>query len=337
MIHKIKKIEKFTKVLCIGDPHFKNSCTDESRELHKQTIKTIKNNNYDATIILGDVLDRHALIDMVPFCMALNYVKDIAELCKVYVLVGNHDISHNKINIANEKEKNHSLQAFKYIDNVVIVDEPHYIDIMGLNCCLLPYYPVGEFPNIECDILFCHQEFKGCKMNGIKSKHGDTIDENMLVISGHIHDFQVIKKNIVYPGTPFMVSFGESSDKGFVEIVEYDGVNDFIRYKDIKLNRIPVNIIPKVTIKCNAKEFRDVVGEADKLKDNKVKIIISDTESNISTLNTECKHIVVIKIIRDDGVNNGVKIEKNFERKTFNDFCMELLNEEEKSLLNYLI
>ena len=324
----------FSNVLCIGDPHFKNSCLDESRELHKKTIETIKQNNYDAVIILGDVMDRHALIDMVPFCMALEYVNDIAKLSKVFMLVGNHDISHNKVNIANESNKSHSLLAFKYIANVVVVDEPYYINILGLNCCLLPYYPVGEFPDIDADILFCHQEFKGCKMNGLTSKHGDIINGNdKLIISGHIHDFQVLKNNIIYPGTPFMVSFGENADKGFIVLSQYNE-ESWMKYKNMSINRINLSIIPKLVYRCNAGEFKDILIKANQLKNSKVKIIVSDTEQNISTLNTSCNHIVVTKIIKTE---TNIKIDKNFERKTLNDYCMELLNDSQKLFIKDIL
>ncbi len=70
---------------------------------------------------------------------------------------------------------------------------------------MVPYVPPGRFvealniidnewwKNVNC--IFAHQEFYGCKMGAIESIEGDKWDHSFpLVISGHIHSEQRLKK-----------------------------------------------------------------------------------------------------------------------------------------------
>jgi hypothetical protein len=63
--------------------------------------------------------------------------------------------------------------------------------------------------------IFAHQEFKGVKMGAIESDCGDEwTAEQPFVISGHVHEYQLLGKNIMYVGTPYQTTFAESNNKG---------------------------------------------------------------------------------------------------------------------------
>ena len=62
--------------------------------------------------------------------------------------------------------------------------------------------------------IFAHQEFKNAKMGAITSLEGDEWDnDNPLVISGHVHDYDHLQPNLIYTGTPMQHAFGDTENK----------------------------------------------------------------------------------------------------------------------------
>ena len=69
-------------------------------------------------------------------------------------------------------------------------------------------------PLSEVTAIFAHQEFCGAKMGAIVSVHGDKWPLTWPnVISGHIHEFDQLQPNLLYPGTPLQHAFGDRDDK----------------------------------------------------------------------------------------------------------------------------
>jgi DNA repair exonuclease SbcCD nuclease subunit len=148
-------------------------------------------------------------------------------------------------------EEYHAFNAFKnWHENLIIVDKPIKRD----NVMFLPYVPVGRFKEATdvlgldgIDVIFCHQEFKGCKLGAIISEHGDVWPEtNPIVISGHIHERSVLGKNILYVGSPYQTSFGDPSKKS----IELITITDRVSTKPIYLN-----MPQKITINVAASKF----------------------------------------------------------------------------------
>jgi len=204
------------KILLIGDPHFKINNAVETSKLHLETLELIKKNNYDFAVILGDILDTHEKIHVQPLVRSTNYIIDISKKIKVYVLIGNHD----RINNDDYLSKLHPFIALKFVENVVIVDDV----LEENNFIFVPYVPPGKFIDAlktidfngdnKQQIIFAHQEFKGAKMGPFISEKGDVWPKHYpIVFSGHIHDFQIIQKNVIYPGTPFQHGYHDGEEK----------------------------------------------------------------------------------------------------------------------------
>lgn len=257
-------------ILIIGDPHFKPTTVNETRLLRTRVLATIKKYTPTAAIVLGDVLDQHAKIHMKQLDDAMEFIRAIAEKCPVYVLVGNHDIANNACFLP---EVN-SLRAFRFIKNATIVDRPIRVSIDNLNCVLCPYVPNGRLEealsdsHFNGDVLFCHQEFRGCLLSSFRradgslyetrSETGDDVHSLRfsLIISGHIHQHSrsTIRRDdgsemkLIYAGTPYQISFAEDEKKYLLLLEE-----------DMRVRYVLTQIRPKKTIECNVDELESLL------------------------------------------------------------------------------
>lgn len=290
-----------SRVICVGDPHFSNGNITEAKLLMDQLLGIVDSDC--AVVMLGDLLHRHALIDLAPMCLMIELMSRVGQICPVYVLVGNHDIANNKISVADGAD--HALKCLQYMHGVTVVDKPHHIEMLGLKTVLIPYYPTGCMPHIDCELMFCHQEFKGCKMGQISSKSGDTCTGKKLVISGHIHDHQVLthgSSTIIYAGTPYMTTFGECTDKMLLQLSRHDSELKLVhRHHDLHVHAIPLHIMPKITLRCSAQDFWSAVHEADAqaVTGAKVRIIVTGRRDEVAGIPSLDRHKIEVKIINE--------------------------------------
>jgi DNA repair exonuclease SbcCD nuclease subunit len=98
----------------------------------------------------------------------------------------------------------------------------------------------------EIKLIFAHQEVRGAKLGALVSEiEEDWPLEAPLVISGHIHEYQEVQKNWIYPGTPFTHAFGDSNDKA-VMLVSFK--DDAWIYERLNL-KLPGKILKHLTVK----------------------------------------------------------------------------------------
>lgn len=166
-------------------------------------------NHVEEVLILGDLFHTKAIIRSECQNMAFNFFKNTS--LKFVILVGNHDFENANCN-------SHSLQCFKELKNVTIIDRP----TINANGVFIPYTPDSVFidaiPKIEKygeKTLFCHQGFQGFSLNS-KQPSDSEIKADFLkcfrqVFSGHYHIAQD-KGNISYVGSPIQQNFGEAGD-----------------------------------------------------------------------------------------------------------------------------
>lgn len=186
--------------LVIGDPHAKPSNLDKIERL----VNLVEENQLP-TIWLGDQLDTKEIIH--GKCLNLWYEYYSKSDLNHTILVGNHDRF-------NKYDNEHSLEVLKQLSNVTIVDVPITID--GID--FIPYTDnsaiINHIQNTSAKLGFGHVDIQGFDYgNGVLSKEGltaDTFYKYDLFISGHYHKYQN-KYNIIYLGTPFSHSFGESN------------------------------------------------------------------------------------------------------------------------------
>lgn len=225
------------RVFVIGDPHFKAKYIQEGDTFINRCIEQARRCDPDLVIVLGDILDTHEIVNVYAHDMAYRFINGLSEIAKTCILIGNHDMANPTVFLT----KMHIFNPFKKWKNVIVVDTPIMItqNDIGLkddteseldefeeeraeiSFVLVPYTAPGRFqdaldmvPNWKsASCIFAHQEFQGCKMGPMISVDGDCWSEDYpMVISGHIHDEQVID-NVYYIGSSIQHSFSESYNK----------------------------------------------------------------------------------------------------------------------------
>ena len=259
-----------------------------SLETDEMTIKILdiaRNNKFDFAVLLGDILDTHETIHIGPFCRAISFMENLSKLVPhMFVIVGNHDRPNNTVYLTDE----HPFSACKSWANTTIVDKV----VEWNNYLFVPYVQVGRFHEAVNDfvgnkdsaeskvlrnpkdfnIIFAHQEFKGCSMGAIKSEHGDEYPQDYpLCISGHIHTYEELQPNLIYPGTPIQHSYGDSPDKALIDLTfnEED--------KTFSYNRIKLGLPKKLVVHINAEDLLDY-----KIPENSfIKLVVSGQNDKV--------------------------------------------------------
>lgn len=295
--------------LVIGDPHFKPENALETNILHKETVKIA--DKYEFIVVLGDILHTHNKADLHTFVRSCKWLFDLSSKTKTYLLIGNHDRINNKVSYGDD----HFFFPLKGHRNLVIVDRPYQEIIGNDKFTFMPYTEPGLFLSIakkfnvnlmDSKAIFAHQEFKG----SINKNDGDIWPENApKIISGHIHEYKKVSDNVLYVGTPFMLSYGCTKDKGVYRFD--DELNDI---------RLSLPIPKKITIEINADKFWDTsFSENTYLR---IKITGTAKQKNIIINSDKFKELMSNKMIKvvfmlDSGANEIMKISNPEVSKTF--------------------
>lgn len=188
------------RMLLVGDPHAAVEELEDCRRLLARIEFVAAAEHPDAIVFLGDQHHTHAVVRVEVLDFWSKALKRLAEVttAKIYMLVGNHDRSH---------DSGITAHGLRYADSgCVIVDGPVWASPGVL---LLPWYAtqerfLAEAQDAPADLLICHQTFDGSKYeNGFYAPDG--IDAKLvrapMIISGHIHTPQEFGK-VWYPGAP---------------------------------------------------------------------------------------------------------------------------------------
>jgi len=327
------------KVIVIGDQHFKVDNIEEVDLFITKVEEIILNINPDFVVLLGDLLDTHERIHSVPLNRAYKFINTVRNICKTFVIVGNHDMEHNGVYL----ETKHWLNALKEWDNVIVVDKVIYEIIDDKKFIFTPYVYVGRFEEAlntldvewkDAKCIFAHQEFYGCKMGAFNSIDGDKWELNFPnVISGHIHLNQNPQKNIYYPGSSLSVAFGEST-KNIVAKLEFDNNQDY------ELEEIELELPKKKIIYINSEDADNI--DIPKTED-KIKLSISGEYEEFKTFKKTKKYKeltskgikVVFKPKKKEIKTKKENIQKTIESNPndFNIILKEIIDREKNSYL----
>ncbi len=250
--------------LVIGDPHFKSN---NIVTLDKFTASVYKHLDdvdidYKFIVVLGDLLDTFERVHMMPLCKAVSFITKLSEYAHTFLLIGNHDRQNNSEYLS----KIHAFTALENTKHITIVDQTKLVETPFYNFLFVPYVFPGRFDEAITTLIkdgksvddfleqkkvvtvFAHQEIRGCKMGHITSSEGDVWPENRpMLISGHIHDEQLVAENVYYVGTPFQQDFDEDfTNKGIARVRWVTNENDEIIVSRVK---IPLDIPRKITLK----------------------------------------------------------------------------------------
>ena len=234
-----------SKILIIGDTHlglgYPNS-VDKWFKVHQEyfnnfLIPLIKREmtKDDLIIHCGDLFDNRSVVPINILNYAQSILEEMAQICPVNILIGNHDLYTKATNDVN------TVKLYKYIPNIVVHEEPTKIDYMGKSILMLPWVEKRK-DQIEvlkkysgCDYLFCHSDLNGAKMHlsSVAHKNLDKIDVEEFsgyknVYSGHIHILQR-NKNFTFVGNNFEMDRNDlGNQKGLFILDTIDGTERFI-------------------------------------------------------------------------------------------------------------
>jgi DNA repair exonuclease SbcCD nuclease subunit len=279
-----------SKIIFIGDIHIKFSNLSEIDKLQNVVVDHCKSSFPSFFLLGGDILDTHERVNTQLLNRAYELIKAFKKIAPVYVIVGNHDYINNQQFLSN----NHWMNGMKEWVNVTIVDTPTIVETY----LLVPYVPNGRFVEAietvtkswkDFDCVFAHQEIKGCKMGAITSIDGDEWeDEWPMLISGHIHERQNIRNNVLYPGSA--INHAYSSDN--------QGVSEFT-FQESQLHeyRIDLKLEKKKTL---YKNICDVDASKIKLLDKNCRLALEGEIKDITSFKKSQTYQSLIK--------NGVKV-----------------------------
>lgn len=325
------------RVLVVGDPHFKGEeRLNQGNKIHTDqmrsaVINTITETKPNMIVVLGDVLDRFARIHSIALTDATDWIYEMADKADgapVYVLIGNHDRpSHDDY-----MSHYHPFSGIRNQENIIIVDKTkiHFCEELEGLFVFVPYVKEGRFIEAIADhledkiiTLFAHQEFKGCNMNGIISEHGDHWPSTApFITSGHIHMYQHVGNNILYPGTPMQHDFGDLSEKS-ISLLTYNGNLDIAdpatvpEYAPGRYFEFPVETRISLGMKMR-KRLEMTVEEIEKWNydDNYLwKITVIGKDAEVSRFLTSPKY----KKLKASGVNIFAKRISGVEQRSMQD------------------
>ena len=280
------------KCLCIGDVHVKVSNVIEIDQMIQKLVELASKISPNFIVVLGDVLDRHATIHVSCLIRAEKLIMSLSKIAPTFVLVGNHDRPNN----SNFLTEEHPFNAMKLWPNTYIIDKVFSYVFNGAQILeadqkantddyrfiFTPYVPPGRLdealktisnPYQDVTCYFAHQEIVGAKMGAIVSTEGDNWPEdNALMISGHIHDYDFLQNNMVYVGVPLMHSFGDKPDKT-VSVFTFTE-------KEWQQERVDLGLIKKITIYLTPEQVINYSPP----KDKQVKLVIKGDEASIKAI-----------------------------------------------------
>lgn len=255
-------------ILVIGDPHFRAKWIKTVDEFIRQTLAIVENKKPDVVVVLGDILHDHEQTRESCHSRAVNWFRELSKHSYLIVLIGNHDRPNNGVFLTKE----HFFNGLQDHSQILIVDDKANATEITKNgytfrLVSVPYVPVHRFGealetlkySIEekrPDIVFAHQEFKGSKMGAIVSEEGfDWPEDAPLMVSGHIHEFHMPQKNMIYVGTPYQTTYAEDKNKG-IYIFNLKPSEKFSLTQDVKKIRLKLRVKDSITV--SAKDFLNI-------------------------------------------------------------------------------
>lgn len=280
------------KILVIGDPHLRIGALPRSHIMLQQVYKMIDQKKPNLIVCLGDVLDRFAHIHQEPLSMAIGMFTELQSRAPTYILVGNHDRPNNAVFLTDEHPFTGVHHWIQTPHPIKVIETPYiHKDIKsGYAFTFVPYTPEGRMQEAleripdwkKSLVVFSHQDIRGGKYNNITNTTGDVWQSDYpLLINGHIHDYQNVGENIVFPGSPLQHAFNESPIKGLYWIEIKDS-------SKIHHERLLMNVPQLWTYHL---VYEDIDGyEPPNLPEfSDMKLVIKGTVAQLKTLNKHPK------------------------------------------------
>lgn len=312
-------------VLCVGDPHFQASNINDAEKLITQLLEYVQRIKPTFVVILGDTLHTNETILLPPFKKASEMIEKVSMYTRVYVLIGNHDF----LNESQYLTDNHPFFVHKHINNVFIVDKPQVYTHDNFTFGFVPYVQKGMFTKTlntyvsgwsEFDCIFAHQEFKGCKMGAFISEGEEWSQDNPLVISGHIHEHQILEPNVFYTGSAMQHGDSDNQTKYIYHFL-FEKENEDLVYT---YNRLDNGILPKKKIVVKYEDLEDL--DTSKYSNTKLIIEVVGLQEQLKSFRSSKLYKVLCEKAKINLKVSVVKVKKNIElsNKAYVDILRDL-------------
>ncbi len=323
------------KIIAIGDPHIKCDNIKQVDIFIERIKQIIVQKKPDLIVVLGDLLHTHEKIHVIPLNKAYEFIFMLSSYALTYVIVGNHDMLSNQVFLTDE----HWMNGMKPWKNIVIVDKIMVTNIRDEKLVFAPYVYAGRFIEAlstvgddwkDASCIFCHQEFKGCKLGAIDSIEGDEWDTLFPnIISGHIHKNQTLN-NIYYPGSCLQHAYGESNST-IIPYIELKNKKYVLEECDLKL---PKKII--IYLDMSEIETYEIISS----NVDEIKIVLSGVYEEFKSFKKSKKYNDIIRnnikvVYKHKNITNiSTNIEKfihNNKVKSFDEIIHEKLGDEKNT------
>lgn len=213
------------RVFYFTDVHFKKTEIVRAKQISSEIVRLARESKCDFIVCGGDTLDQHEVLNSIALSKAIKMFTRLKKIAPLYIILGNHDFPNNTETLHNV----HPFLGLGKQKNIFIPTVPMKTEIKGVEFGFASYYPPGKLKEfcseiMSSQIIFCHQEFQGAKYGMMNSIDGDSwLITDPFVISGHIHEQQVVQANIFYPGSTIQHGFSDSANKtAFLLEIEKD-------------------------------------------------------------------------------------------------------------------
>ncbi len=188
------------KVGLFGDVHFQDKGLDKIEETGQWIIQTMKNQNVDAIVCLGDLLNTREQVSVTALHSCLQFLEQLRTTLQVpiHIVLGNHDMN---------LKHSHQISSLDVLtmkplqQHFILHKQIQQVNLDGnLDCVMIPYFEnqkqfIQQYFEKEKDwkntIVFGHLELQGAIHQFHKDNQGNTF---VKYISGEDKNKEVIHR-----------------------------------------------------------------------------------------------------------------------------------------------
>lgn len=323
------------KTILFSDTHFgikQNSITWMNSQIdfiYKEFIPCIKylqQSDNVRVIHCGDVFDSRSSINPFIASNVKQAFTDIAKLCPVYIIAGNHDFySPNDDSVSSLDFILSSISNLTIVKNSVefLLDDNDNIESM-----LVPWYEFEKIDKLKEFIdahnpknVFCHAD-----LTHLSNEHKELL-KNLTVYSGHIHTPQK-DNNLITLGSTFALTFADcNAERGFYILDNQTDELLFVAAKNIiKFYRYYNNEIFNIDIEKHKFDYIEAYID-------KINLLNEEYTKQISILNSKIHNINIIPNTEVQQITEDIE----FKNYNIEEICKENIPDELKEKFNKLL
>jgi DNA repair exonuclease SbcCD nuclease subunit len=200
-------------------------------------LKTAVAEGIKTVFFLGDFFHNREKVYSLVVGRSFDVLKKFEEAgIHIYMVVGNHDMP-----LKNTTQFS-ALTIFQEFKNIEVISQPKVLEYDDSLVFMLPYvenidklkWALQELESrrspTKKNYLLAHLDIAKAWFNNFKQSDFGLEVENLItwdfVVSGHFHNFQKVRDNILYVGSPLQINFGDAKTvKGI--IIHDNGKFDF--------------------------------------------------------------------------------------------------------------